>query len=263
MMAEPWQPAPPFRPRLMSGDVDVWSVRLDRSPEWVAALQPTLSDDERERADRFHFERDRRRFACARGVLRRLLAEYLDVEAGELTFSYGAHGKPALSGRFQRAVTFNVSHSHELALVAIGRDAELGVDVEAVRSMEGADDIASRFFSPREAAQLRSLPVAVRRAAFFACWTRKEAYLKALGSGLARPLDEFDVTFAPGEPAALVVHGDETETARWAIDELLPAPGYTAALVTESHAGVARCWQWTETRAESDARADVSTMEAV
>ena len=253
-MVEPWQPAPAVLPRLISGDVDVWSVRLDGSPAWVAASRPTLSDDERERADRFHFERDRRRFTCARAVLRRVLAEYLDADARELTFSYGPNGKPALSGRFERALTFNVSHSHELGLVAIGRDVEMGVDVEAVRAMDDADDIASRFFSPREAAQLRSLPAAERTGAFFACWTRKEAYLKALGSGLAKPLDEFDVTFAPGESATLVVHADARETARWSLRELSPAPGYTGALVTEAWAGVARCRQWTGRRAEIGAR---------
>jgi 4'-phosphopantetheinyl transferase len=242
--------------------VDVWSVQLECSPAYIAVLMHTLSDDECERADRFYFERDQRRFICARGTLRRLLAEYLDADAHELTFSYGPNGKPALSGRFERALTFNVSHSSELALVAIGRDVEMGVDVEAVRSMDDADDIASRFFSPRETAQLRALPVPVRTKAFFACWTRKEAYLKALGSGLAKPLDEFDVAFAPGEAAALYVHGDDCESARWSVRELAPSPGYTGALVTEG-GGAVRCWQWTDMRAGSGARADLSTMEAV
>ena len=261
--AREWEKAPARLPRLTSGDVDVWSVQLDCSPAYVAVLLHALSDDERERAGRFYFERDQRRFICARGTLRRLLAAYLDVEARDLTFSYGPNGKPALSGRFERALTFNVSHSQELALVAIARDVEMGVDVEAVRSMDDADDIASRFFSPRESAQLRALPVAVRTGAFFACWTRKEAYLKALGSGLAKPLDEFDVAFAPGETAALFVHGDELETARWSIRELAPAPGYTGALVTERGGGAVRCWQWTDMGAGSGARADVSTREAV
>jgi 4'-phosphopantetheinyl transferase len=258
-----WGKAPSGLPELVAGDVDVWSVQLDCSPAYIAVLLHTLSEDECERADRFYFERDRRRFTCARGALRRLLAAYLDTEPSELTFSYGPNGKPALSGRFAHALTFNVSHSHELALVAIGRDVEMGVDVEAVRSMNDADDIASRFFSPRETAQLRALPDAVRTEAFFACWTRKEAYLKALGSGLAKPLDEFDVAFAPGESPALCVHGDERETARWSIRGLAPAPGYTGALVTESGGGAVRCWQWTDMCTGTRARADVSTMEAV
>jgi 4'-phosphopantetheinyl transferase len=260
--AREWAKAPTRLPRLASGEVDVWSVQLECSPAYVAVLMHTLSDDECERADRFYFERDQRRFICARGTLRRLLAQYLDADAHELTFSYGPNGKPALSGRFAGALTFNVSHSSELALVAIGRDVEMGVDVEAVRAMQDADDIASRFFSPRESAQLRALPVPVRTKAFFACWTRKEAYLKALGSGLAKPLDEFDVAFAPGEAAALFVHGDERESARWSVRELAPAPGYTGALVAEGD-GAVRCWQWADMRAASGARADMSTMEAV
>jgi 4'-phosphopantetheinyl transferase len=191
-----WEKAPTRLPRLAAGDVDVWSVQLECSPAYVAVLLHTLSDEECDRAERFHFERDQRPFICARGTLRRLLAEYLDAEARDLTFSYGPNGKPALSGRFERALTFNVSHSKELALVAIGRNVEMGVDVEAVRSIDDADDIASRFFSPRETAQLRALPFPVRTQAFFACWTRKEAYLKALGSGLAKPLDGFRATSA-------------------------------------------------------------------
>jgi 4'-phosphopantetheinyl transferase len=257
-----WGGATAPRTRLPARDVEVWAVALDGSAS-TEDLRPSLSPDEHERADRFHFERDRRRFIRARGVLRRLLAGYLDAEARDLTFSYGSHGKPALSGRFAGALTFNVSHSHELALIAVGGGVEMGVDVEAVRAMDDAEHIASRFFSPREAAQLCALPAAVRNEAFFACWTRKEAYLKALGSGLAKPLDEFDVAFAPGEIPALMVHGDARETARWSIRELAPEPGYAGALVTEGRAAAVRCRRWIETHDASAVRADVSTMEAV
>jgi len=263
-VAARWRDAAAPPARLSAGEVDVWSVALDGSPEYAGDLQVTLSADERDRAARFHFDRDRRRYIRARGVLRRLLAAYLGTDARELTFHYGAHGKPALSGRFEGALTFNVSHSHELALIAIGGRVEMGVDVEAVRAMDDGEDIASRFFSPREAAQLGALPAAVRSAAFFACWTRKEAYLKALGSGLAKPLDGFDVAFAPGETPALVVHGDARETARWSIYELAPGAGYTGALVTEGRAVAVRCWHLTETHADSGAREnDPITMEAV
>lgn len=236
-----WRDGPEPPPWLTPSVVHVWAVRLDSPPAHVEALHAMISSDERERAGRFHFDRDRRRYICARGALRQLLARYLDAEAEEFRFSYGPNGKPALAGRFHGAMTFNVSHSHELALVAIGRGVEIGVDVEAVRPMEDADDIAARFFSPREAAQLRHLPEPVRRDAFFACWTRKEAYLKALGSGLAKPLDAFDVTFAPGERATLLVHGDPRETARWSLTALSPAEGYVGALVSEGPV-VARGW---------------------
>jgi len=228
---------------LSSGEVDVWSVRLESSEHGAAALVATLSSDELERADRFHFDRDRWRYICGRGVLRQLLGAYLNVSPAEVTFGYGTYGKPALSGKGEGLLKFNVSHSHELALVAVG-DVEMGVDVEAIRPMADADDIASRFFSPRELADLRALPLTLRDAAFFACWTRKEAYLKALGSGLALPLDGFTVTLAPATPIELVVHGDARETARWSIRELSPPAEYAAALVTEGRPTQVRCWQW-------------------
>jgi len=232
---------------LSSGEVDVWAVGLECSEQCAATLGATLSPDERERADRFHFARDRRRFICGRGVLRHLLGAYLDVRPLDIAFSYGTYGKPALSGRGEGLLKFNVTHSHELALIAVG-DVEMGVDVEAIRPMPDADDVASRFFSARELAELQALPVTVRDAAFFACWTRKEAYLKALGSGLARPLDGFTVTLAPSTPIALVVHGDARETARWSIRELSPLIGYVAALVTEGRPRQVRCWQWSPMR---------------
>jgi 4'-phosphopantetheinyl transferase len=220
--------------------VHVWCAALDRAADWTA-FRSTLSADERDRADRFYFERDRRRYTCARAILRRLLARYLDVDPRAIAFQYGPHGKPALSGPFAGALTFNVSHSGEVAMLAIARGIELGVDVEQVRDMPDAEEIATRFFSPREVARLLSLPESARNAAFFSCWTRKEAYLKALGSGLARPLDEFDVTFAPGEPPRLTVPDDNDEGKRWTIHELTPADGYAAALVTDGIA-VPQCW---------------------
>ncbi len=254
----PRQTPPPAQ--LDPAAVDVWSVHLECSPASLAALEALLSTDERERADRFRFERDRRRFACARGVLRSLIAEYLGVRPCELMFRYGPNGKPALAGPFEGALTFNVSHSHELALIAIARDVEMGVDVEAVRPMNDAAAIASRFFSTREVETLRALSPSLRETAFFTCWTRKEAYLKALGSGLARPLDRFDVTFAPSDPAALVVHGDPRESQRWSLRGLTPGAGYEGALVVEARAGRTRCWQWNDARA---ACGHVRTMEAV
>lgn len=229
---------------LADRDVHVWCAPLDDelSSTWPA-LRLTLSADERERADRFCFERDRRRFTCARAILRSLIARYLEVEPRDVEFRYGAHGKPVLSGVLEGVLTFNVSHSGEVAVFAIARDIELGVDVELVRDMPDAEDIASRFFSPREVTRLMSLPPLARNAAFFTCWTRKEAYLKALGSGLARPLDVFDVTFAPGDAPRLTVLWDEQEGDRWAIHDLAPVDGYAAALVTEG-AATTRCWLW-------------------
>jgi 4'-phosphopantetheinyl transferase len=243
-MAAKWADATENVPRLAPGDVDVWSVPLDTTPAALEAFERTLSEDEVERADRFCFERDRRRYVCARGALRELLSRYLRVESRDITFRYGTNGKPALDGGLDGLLAFNVSHSGELALIAIGRGMELGVDVEAVRPMQDAGDIAARFFAPGEHERLMSLPDDERTNAFFACWTRKEAYLKALGSGLAKPLDAFEVTFAPDEAPALLVYGDDRETARWRISDLAPGGGYAGALVTEG-AATARRWRFT------------------
>jgi len=244
---------------LIGREVHVWCARLDRSPRSLAVLERLLSADERQRASRFHFERDRRRYACARGVLRSLLGEYLGMKPETVAFKYGAHGKPALDARAVDAMMFNVSHSEELALFAFARGIDLGVDVEAVRPVSDAEQIATSFFSPREVGRLLALPVALRQEAFFACWTMKEAYLKALGSGLAKPLDAFDVTFAPDEVARLVVLGDEDETRRWRLQALAPATGYKAALVTDGPTTTVRCWAWTDARAFEEPRQSVLT----
>ena len=192
--------------------------------------------------------------SCSRGIsrLRRRSSRSVTVRTES----------PRWRDGFSGALTFNVSHSDELALIAIGRDIELGVDVEAVRALDDADGIASRFFAPRENERLRSLPDEIRTDAFFACWTRKEAYLKALGSGLAKPLDAFEVTFAPDEAASLLVYGDDRETARWKLRELAPGAGYTGALVTEGPAGT-QCWRFMPPAAARGAGIDVNAVEAV
>jgi 4'-phosphopantetheinyl transferase len=232
------------------GYVHVWSVSLDVPRSMVSDGFETLSADERGRAARFHFDRDRRRFVCARGALRRILGEYLEIDPLDLSFQYGVHGKPALAGKAAESLSFNVSHSDELALIAVAPpDVELGVDVEAIRSLPDADDIASRYFAPAEVARLRPLPAALREDAFFRCWTRKEAYLKALGDGLARPLDSFEVTFRTDEPVELRVLSDPGETARWTLAALEPASGFAAALVATRGAGKVECSRWTESRA--------------
>jgi len=210
-------------------DVHVWTVDLLADTGPIAAFAATLSADERDRAARFYFERDRRRYIVARGALRTILGECLGVDAAAVEFQYGAHGKPSLAAD----LAFNVSHSGELALIACSRRGEIGVDIEEIRLLTDADLVASQFFSPREVARLRALPLGMRNEAFFRCWTRKEAYVKALGEGLSRPLATFDVTFTAGEPAMLTVDHDEQETKRWSLTALDTPRGYAAALVTE------------------------------
>jgi len=222
-----------YEPALVDRDeVHVWHADLDRVPEPVHA--DSLSADERERGRRFRFERDRRRFVAARGLLRVLLGRYLDVHPAGVRFGYGPRGKPFLASG--DGLRFNVSHSGGLALLAFAWRREVGVDVERVRPVPEAEDIARRYFSPWEAADLLRLPEGERAAAFFRCWTRKEAFVKATGDGLSRPLDGFDVTVAPGEPARVVRVAGEPEVAgRFWIEDVSPGRGFAAAVAFEGN----------------------------
>lgn len=233
------------------GEVHVWRVALDRSDESVSPFQAVLARDERRRAERFHFARDRRRFSVTRGALRMLLARYLGGDPTDVDFEYGAHGKPRLAG--DPSLRFNVSHSHELALLAFTHGAELGIDVERERRLEDLEEIAERFFSPRETTALRGLQPAQRPGAFFRCWTRKEAWIKATGDGLAQALHTFDVSLAPGEtPRLEVVSGRPGEAERWWMADLEPAPGYAGALAIRGRPSRLVQWDWDELGEEAD-----------
>jgi 4'-phosphopantetheinyl transferase len=238
--------SPSGRLSLARNAVHVWRASLDQSPSQVAFLQNSLDDDERSRADRFYFSRDRERFIVARGVLRALLGRYLGKAPQSLSFSYSTHGKPALASESGAdAIRFNLSHSHGTALYAVTRGREIGVDLEFIRSDLEAEQIAERFFSHSEIVTLRALPLSLRKYAFFLCWTRKEAYIKARGEGLSMPLDQFDVSLIPGEPTALLsTQRDTDETLRWSLRNLTPAFGYAAALAAEGRDWTLSCWQW-------------------
>ena len=237
---------PPAELTLLSDEVHVWCASLDMTSPHIRRLQATLSADELERASRLHFAKDRRRFVVARGVLRSLLGRYLGVEPRQLRFSYSAYGKPTLVPTSGGArLCFNVSHSHELALYAVTYGREIGVDVEHIRTNIACEEIAERFFSAQERALLRTLPAHLKHDAFFHCWTRKEAYIKARGEGLSLPLDQFDVAFAPGKPAALLAtRWAPHEASCWELRELTPGPGYAAALAVGGHGWRLACWQW-------------------
>lgn len=214
-------------------------------PPTATALARTLTADEQARAARFVFERDARRFVVAHSALRAVLAGYLDVAPRALAFTQGAHGKPGLAGP-DDGVSFNLSHSGEVAAVAVGWRRVLGVDVEQERPLPDRDALAARSFAPREQAALAALPEAERHAAFFRCWTRKEAFIKATGLGLAQPLEGFVVTLGPDEPARfLAIEGDPAELGRWTLHALHPPAGYAGALVVEGapRAVAARAWR--------------------
>jgi 4'-phosphopantetheinyl transferase len=238
--------APPRLLRLADDVVHVWAAPLDPPADAVRRHAALLAPDESARAERFRFERDRRRFTVARGVLRTLLGRYLGTDPRVVAFRYETHGKPVLDGEpAAHGIRFNVSHSGEMALYALARGREVGVDVEEVRRMEDGLGIAERFFSPAEVAAFRSLPAEIRDDAFFNCWTRKEAYIKAVGEGLSFPLHVFDVSLAPGEPARLLASRDPRQAERWSLRGLPdPAPGYRAAVVVEGEGWEPACWRW-------------------
>jgi 4'-phosphopantetheinyl transferase len=212
---------------------EVVVTRLDMGLEALRALAPLLSDVERQRASRFAFDRDRRRFTVARARLRQLLSARLDVRPEAVELTCGAHGKPSLAGRFADSdLRFNVSHSDDVAVYALSRGREIGIDVEAVRAVPDADDIAARFFSRRENEAYRTLDPCDRPLGFFNCWTRKEAFIKALGDGLYHPLDRFDVSLSPGEPARILrVEDTPGNACGWALDSFSPGPGLIGAVV--------------------------------
>jgi 4'-phosphopantetheinyl transferase len=209
-------------------EIHVWHASLDREEKVLGRLESRLSQEEKARADRFHFVNDRNRFVAARGLLRELLGKYLHQAPAGLEFSYGEHGKPFLSGgNASSGLCFNLSHSAGLVVYAIAKERNLGIDVEHIRPESAGEDIAKRYFSAREVSDLQMLPPEERVEGFFHCWTRKEAYLKATGMGLQIPLDSFAVSLVPEKPAQFL-GGVEP---RWHLAAYHPAEGYVAAVV--------------------------------
>ena len=214
-------------------DIQVWEASQSGMEPELAYFTSLLSSDEIARANRFRFDKDRNQFTIARGLLRTMLARYLQTEPRSVHFCFSEKGKPAI-GTPSSGLQFNVAHSGDLILLAFSRGRRLGVDVEQIRSDFATAEIAERFFSESERHCLRSIPVADRHEAFFRCWTRKEAYIKATGDGLSLPLHQFDVSLRAGEPAQLMAtRPDSGEAVRWAMYHLHVRPGYAAALVAE------------------------------
>jgi 4'-phosphopantetheinyl transferase len=217
-------------------EVHLWVCSLDLSPASVEEAYAVLADDEIERARRYRFTRDRRRFVAARSFLRRTLAEYRSVSPLELSFVYGAFGKPGLSPRPDGArLEFNLSHSGDMAILAITRGAAVGVDVEQIVQVSDLQGMASRYFSAYENAALNEMSAETRDFAFYCCWTRKEAFLKALGHGLALPLDSFDVSLDERRPRLVAVRNHGEAPSKWKLLHLCPAPGYVAALAVKAN----------------------------
>ncbi len=217
-----------------TGRVDVWSVRLDE-PARTGSEILTLSPDEIARANRFHFEKDRIHFTRCRSALRDLLAGYLAIPAADIRFEYLTSGKPQLAAEQNpSALQFNVSHSANMALIAVGSEHRLGVDIEKIRGDVDTTALAERFFSLRERAGLQALPEHLRVPGFFACWTRKEAFLKATGEGLSFPLEDFSVTTHPDlDPELEEIKGITDNGKRWFLADLSIVEGFRATVARE------------------------------
>lgn len=223
---------PAARLAIEADDLDVFAVNLDAPEDVRARLWSHLSPEERQNAETFVFPEHQQRYVVGRGMLRELLAPRLGIPPGGIEFIGNAYGKPRLADVHRAPeLNFNVSHSGSLALYAFCRDRDVGVDVELMREIEDADDLAERFFSPAEAAALAALPVDQKSPAFLACWTRKEAFIKAIGLGLSCPLDAFDVSLEPDAPARLLrIDPSIDSVSSWSMQGFRPRDGYIAAV---------------------------------
>jgi len=236
---------PPRSLALPPDEVHVWRANLSVDNVYLERLRATLSSDERARSERFHFPKDQQQYVAARGTLRMILARYLDRAPAQFEFCYGPFGKPELASSTENeGLCFNLSHSQGLALYAITRYHEIGVDLEGMRANFAWEDIASRYFAPSEIEALRLVPAASRAVAFLNCWTRKEAFMKARGQGLLLPLNQFEVSVAPGEPARLLrTTGDPQEASQWSLRELEPAPCFVAAIAVRGAKCEFKLWE--------------------
>lgn len=239
--------SPPLDLTLDLGEIHVWRVSLDQTESCLQSLQQTLSTDERTKADRFRFPKDRSQFIVSRGALRAILSRYLNISSHILRFDYNPYGKPSLIvTQGGNTLRFNLSHSRGMALIAITKNRDIGVDIEGINPNFSCMEIAEKFFSPLENSVLRSLPEHLQATAFFTCWTRKEAYIKAVGKGLSIPLNKFDVSLAPGEPAALLnVEENPEEASKWSLIELFPSSDMVAAVAVAGDCCKLHCWEWT------------------
>ena len=221
---------------LPENEVHLWRVDLASVAPSEHRWRQILSEDERVRAARFHFPRDREYFTAARALLRMILGAYAACDPKQLVFRYSDKDKPSLSSDSEKQIEFNISHSGSTALLAFARGRAVGVDVEHIRADFDHAAIARRFFSSDEQRQLSGLPASERYLGFFRCWTRKEAYIKAVGTGLSLPLDQFDVSLKPGDKNALLAtRPGSAEAARWSLQEIPVGDGYIAALCVEGH----------------------------
>ena len=229
---------------LPEGEVHVWRSCLTFEPAQLQILATLLCEEERARHDHMAFQRNRDQFTAAHGLLRLLLGRYAALAPEKLRFQEGPNGKPYLKGE-GADLCFNLSHADDLALLAVARRRELGVDVERISPGACDEELVARLFAAGEIRTLHSLPQQQRPAAFFRCWTRKEAFVKALGRGLSLDLKAFEVSLAPDQPPTILyADGANIDPEHWRMCDVDPGPSYTAALCCEGHGWTLRCWDW-------------------
>ena len=246
---------PPPELSLSAHTVHVWRADLDLAAAYLRCLEQSLSTDERKRASRFRFARDRDHFVGARGLLREILALYLNAKPGRLSFGYGAHGKPFLTGEHS-TLRFNLSHSFDVMLLAVANMREVGVDVEGMRNIGLVmDEIGDSVLSGPERQALARFGGEDKRKAFLRFWTLKEAYIKADGRGVSLPLQRIDVSSPEGRVAVPDESTGEWRTCpRWELRTLATIPGYVAALAAEGQDWRLALWQWPGESSNSPAR---------
>jgi 4'-phosphopantetheinyl transferase len=242
--------SPSENPRAAPDEVHVWRVDLNQPPGVVLTLRQSLAPDELARAKRFVLDKDRRRFIAGRAALRNILSRYLNTEPTLVRFVYNQRGKPQLAPELRYACSdselcFNLSHSGELALVAVVLGRQVGIDVERLDPTVDRELLARGSFTPREQARLAALPKPLQLSAFFAGWTRKEAFLKACGRGLSIPLDQVEVSSIPGEPPLLLrAESDPAEPGHWSLHDIQVDCDYAAAIVVEGKHLRLQCCEW-------------------
>jgi 4'-phosphopantetheinyl transferase len=215
--------------RLTSQRIDLWPIQLSGDTSALHVCETLLSSDELMRAAAFRFEHLRHSYTFAHGVLRLVLGRYANLNPAELRFAIGERGKPRLISA--EDVEFNLSHSDDVALLGVTTGCEIGVDVEKIRAVEDMENLTHTYFCRAESEELKSVAFEQRREAFFRCWTRKEAYLKAIGDGLRTPLDSFRVTLRPGEPARMLeIKGSSDAAGPWSLYTVDTIPGCAAAV---------------------------------
>lgn len=234
--------------------VHVWRIGLDLLEQDLSKFSTILSENEANKSKKYYYEVDRIRYTVMRATVRMILGNYLGVAPGSLDIAHSHYGKPYLSNTSMAMdIHFNISHAGDLGLLAVAIGRHIGIDLEMVRLERSIESIARRFFTPEETGQLLSLPVSLRPEAFFTCWTRKEAFVKARGEGLSIPLDQFEVSFYPNDtPQLLYVRNDPGESGHWSMFHLNPGVDFVGALVVEGKNLDVMGWDWSRASNQVD-----------